>query len=190
MIPILVTPPAVEPISLVQAKNWLRIDHAFEDELVTALIASARLVVESAARRMLISQTWRLVMDEWPSGEIAVPLAPVRQVLALRTLNASGAATIVAPTSYVVATAGGIGRIRFLLVPPAPLRKIAGVEIDVDLGFGTAPSSVPENLKTAMRLLIGRWYEQRGDVESDGAFERMPPAVAALIAPYRSMRLV
>ena len=190
MIPILVTPPAVEPISLAQAKNWLRIDHTYEDELITALIASARLVVESAARRMLISQTWRLVMDAWPSGDIVIPLAPVRQVLALRTLNADGAGVIIAPSTYVATNAGGVGRIRFLIPPPAPQKQIAGVEIDVELGFSSGSEGVPETLKTAMRLLIGRWYEQRGDVESDGAFERMPPAVASLIAPYRRLRLV
>jgi uncharacterized phiE125 gp8 family phage protein len=189
MIPILLIPPAVEPILLVQAKNWLRIDHADEDELVAALIASARLVVESASGRMLISQTWRIVMDVWPEGDIVIPLAPVRQVVALRTLTAAGVSVVIAPSSYVASAAGGLGRIRFLTKPPEPERTISGIEIDVELGFSSNSQGVPETLKTAMRLLIARWYEQRGDVESDGAFERMPPAVAALIAPYRRMRI-
>lgn len=189
MIPILLTPPDVEPISLAQAKNWLRIDHADEDELVAALIASARLVVESASGRMLILQTWRLVMDEWPAGDIVVPLAPVRQIIALRTLSTAGTGVPVPPSSYVASAIGGQGRVRFLSSPPAPQRPIGGIEIDVEIGFSPNPQGVPETLKTAMRLLVARWYEQRGDVESDGAFECMPPAIAALIAPYRRMRL-
>lgn len=189
MIPILLTPPDVEPISLTQAKNWLRIDHSDEDELVAALIASARLIVESASGRMLISQTWRIVMDEWPAGDIIVPLAPVSEVLALRMVSPTGASGLIAPSSYVAVVAGGHARIRFLTAPPAPQKSIGGIEIDVELGFSSSPQGVPETLKTAMRLLIARWYEQRGDVENDGAFERMPPSVAALIAPYRRMRL-
>ena len=190
MIPILLTPPDVEPISLIQAKNWLRIDHSDEDELVAALIASARLIVESASGSMMITQSWRIVMDAWPTGDINVPLAPVSAILALRTLETTGASVLVAPSSYVADISGGQGRIRFLKAPPTPQKSIGGVEIDVELGFSSSPQGVPETLKTAMRLLIARWYEQRGDVESDGAFERMPPAVAALIAPFRRMRLV
>lgn len=189
MIPILLIPPAVEPILLVQAKNWLRIDHADEDELVTALIASARLAVESASGRMLISQTWRIVMDAWPEGDIVIPLAPVRKVVALRTLSAAGVSVVIAPSSYVAGVAGGHGRIRFLTKMPEPEITISGIEIDVELGFSSNSQGMPETLKTAMRLLIARWYEQRGDVESDGAFERMPSAVVALIAPYRRMRI-
>lgn len=189
MIPILLMPPDVEPISLAQAKNWLRIDHSDEDELILALIASARLVVESASGRMLISQTWRLVLDAWPVNEIVVPLAPVRQVLALRTLSSDGSASVVPASDYLADTSGGRGRVRFSVAPPAPERKIGGCEIDLEIGFSASAQGVPETLKTAMRLLIARWYEHRGDVESDGAFERMPAAVAALIAPYRRVRL-
>jgi uncharacterized phiE125 gp8 family phage protein len=110
-------------------------------------------------------------------------------VVALRTLTAAGVSVVIAPSSYVASVAGGLGRIRFLTKPPEPERTISGIEIDVELGFSSNSQGVPETLKTAMRLLIARWYEQRGDVESDGAFERMPPAVAALIAPYRRMRI-
>lgn len=189
MIPILLTSPDVEPISLNQAKIWLRIDNADDDELVSALIVSARLVVESAAGRMLIAQTWRLVLDEWPADESNVPLAPVSQILAVRTLLATGSQSLVEPSSYITNTVGGRERIRFVTPPPAPQRPIGGIEIDVEPGFSSSPQGVPETLKTAMRLLIARWYEQRGNVDSDGAFERMPPAVAALIAPFRRMRL-
>lgn len=34
MSPILISPPAVEPLSLSEAKAWLRLDSAHEDEIV------------------------------------------------------------------------------------------------------------------------------------------------------------
>jgi hypothetical protein len=38
-----------------------------------------------------------------------------------------------------------------------------------------------------VRLLVGRWFENRGDALDDAP---MPPDVAALVAPYRRLRLV
>jgi uncharacterized phiE125 gp8 family phage protein len=41
---ILLTPPAVEPISLDEAKAYLRVEHAADDDVIAALIAGARRV--------------------------------------------------------------------------------------------------------------------------------------------------
>ncbi len=63
MTPLLLSGPAVEPLSLVEAKSWLKLDSSDEDQLVQSLIASARLAVEAATNRLLITQQWRLMMD-------------------------------------------------------------------------------------------------------------------------------
>ena len=52
--------PAAEPISLVEAKAWLRLDTADDDAVVTPLIVAARQAVEAEARVRLISQTLAL----------------------------------------------------------------------------------------------------------------------------------
>ncbi len=188
MTPILIAPPAVEPISLAEAKAWLRVENIAEDEIVGALIASARLVVESLTRRFLVSQTWRLVFDAWPGGSIPLPFSPVRSVI-VRTYAANGVATTAPPSSYTLEHHAGDARLRFITAPPEPGRQIAGIEIDIEAGFATSAQDVPAPLRQAVRLLVARWYENRGDVEADADLSRTPASVAALVGPYRRVRL-
>ncbi|MDB5569075.1 MAG: hypothetical protein JWN93_258 [Hyphomicrobiales bacterium] len=189
MTPILLNPPSVEPISLAQAKAWLRVTGADEDDLIAGLVVAARTLVETVTRTALLAQTWRVVLDAWPADGLRVPLAPFRSVVALRTLAADGAEQIVPASSYVVDASPAEARVRFLVAPAQPGRSVAGAEMDLVVGFAAAPEEVPEPLRHAVRLLLARWYEQRGDAGTDSAAERLPGAVAALLAPYRRVRL-
>lgn len=187
MNPILIAPPAVEPLGLAETKAWLRVENAAEDELVGALIASARLVVESLTRRFLVSQTWRLVFDAWPASGVTLPFSPVRSV-AIRVYDADGEPSPVQPGAFSLDRHGSDVRLRFA-ARPQPGRAVAGIEIDVEAGFGMDAAGVPAPLRQAMRLLVARWYENRGDVEADADMARTPASVAALVAPYRRVRL-
>lgn len=187
MIPILIQPPAVEPISLQQAKAWLRVDHAADDELIAALLVAARVCVEAASRKMLVAQVWRLNFDEWPQGDVVIPLAPLRQVNAVRVYDGANVASVIAPASYVVDA--GAQRLRFLSAPRAPGRSLGGCEIEAVIGYASAAEGVPAPLRQAIRMLAARWYERRGDAQSDARFDTMPGEIAALIAPFRTLRL-
>lgn len=59
----LITPPASEPVSLVEAKNHLRIEHGLDDLYISALITAARTYVEEICWRGLLQQTLELVVD-------------------------------------------------------------------------------------------------------------------------------
>jgi uncharacterized phiE125 gp8 family phage protein len=64
----LVTPPAVEPVSLATAKTHLRIDYdnSAEDALITAFIVAARQYAEKITHRAFFNQTWTLNLDCFP----------------------------------------------------------------------------------------------------------------------------
>lgn len=186
MSPILISPPAVEPLSLSEAKAWLRLDSADEDEIVSTLIVSARLVIESLTRRMMVAQVWRLSLDGWPSAPVAIPLSPVRAIPAVRWVESYGGGAELSQQGYRLETQGGQASLRLLV--PGPEGAV-GVEIDVEAGFGADAAGVPAPLRQAMRLLIARWHENRGDIEADADIARTPAAIAALIAPYRRLRL-
>jgi len=64
----LVTPPALEPIGLADAKTHLRVDVEDDDALICALISAARDYVERFCRRALLTQTWLLALDHFPGS--------------------------------------------------------------------------------------------------------------------------
>lgn len=187
MAAILLEPPASEPLPLFDAKTYLRVDHEHEDALIAAMIAAARMQVEAHTRRALVTQSWRLVLDRWPaSGVIASPVSPLRAVLAARLRDAAGEAEPLDPDSFVVNTASSPGMIAFdagRVVHPA--KPLAGIEIDIEAGYGAA-IDVPAPLTQAIRLLLARAYEYRGSAREEGA---MPEGIAALLAPYRVVSL-
>lgn len=59
----LVTPPAVEPVTIEDARTFLRISTQSEDTILERLIKTARELVEAETGLALIDQTWRLRVD-------------------------------------------------------------------------------------------------------------------------------
>jgi uncharacterized phiE125 gp8 family phage protein len=189
MTPLALTPPAIEPVSLSEAKDFLRILADDEDELLGTLITAARLMVEAASGRMLIEQSWRIVLDAWPrGGEIRLPLSPVRSIAAARVHDGEGAVEAVAPAALALVAGSDPPLIAVSGPVPAPGRPRAPIEIDLVAGFGATRDTVPAPLRQAVLRLACRWFEHRGDVVSRDA-ARLPAEIAALVAPYRRARL-
>src|SRR3989440_8781126 len=118
---ILLTAPAAEPVTLADARAYLRVAHSDDDAVIAALIAGARSHVEAQTGRALITQTWRLIRDAWPSdGRIAVVPIPLRSVVAGRVYDAGGATHAVDTAAFVTdkGTAPAV-----LALPPGTLTR-------------------------------------------------------------------
>lgn len=189
MTPIALTPPAIEPVSLSEAKDFLRILANDEDELLGTLITAARLMIEAASGRLLIEQGWRIVLDAWPQGgEMRLPLSPARSLTAARVYPASGAAETVAPSALTLVVGSDPPLIAINGPVPPPGRARSAIEIDLVAGFGATRDAVPAPLRQAVLRLACRWFEYRGDVVSRDAV-RLPVEIAGLVAPFRRVRL-
>ena len=191
MRPMLIGAPAIEPVSLADAKSWLREDGAEEDQLIQALTVAARMTLEAYTRRFFITQSWRLVFDCWPSSvaskaTLCIPFAPFQAATAIRVFEANDAPHTLVASNYRAPPSTEGGRIVFAAAPPAPGRKTDGIEIDFNVGFGALASDVPQPLRHAILALAAHWREHRGD---DGD-EALPKTVVQLAAPFRRERLL
>ncbi|MFZ0844515.1 MAG: head-tail connector protein [Pseudolabrys sp.] len=185
---VLLTAPALEPLSLGEAKAFLRVEHGDDDELIAALAAGSRIHVETQTRRALITQSWRLCADTWPGdGRFPVRPAPLRELTAARVFDFDGNARSI-DTQALVPDLGASVLIFAPWALPQPGRLAAGIELDVTVGYGDAAIDVPEPLRQAIRLLVGHWYENRG-LAALGTVTVLPATVATLIAPYRMVSL-
>ncbi len=188
----LITPPAIEPVSIPDAKAHLRVEITDDDDLIGALITAARVHVEAATRRVLITQSWRIYRDDWPqSGLIDLRITPLQSVSAVIVYDANGDPSTLSPSAYQVDLASVPARL--ILKQPIttvlPGQLINGIEIDVTAGYGASGVSVPQPLLLAMMMLVARWYESR-----DGtAMGTIPATIAhgfdALIEPFRVLRV-
>lgn len=182
---ILLTGPATEPWSVAEAKSFLRTENDDDDTVIASLISSARNQVEALTRCALITQTWRFVLDRWPEdGRVKPGRGPLRSLTAARVYDSAGNAAVIDAGAFVLDTAAGV-----IASPcwalPAPSRATAGIELDVELGFGTAATEVPDVLRHAVRTLVAHWYENRGLIAIGQTVAMMPASVGAMIASYR-----
>lgn len=191
MISYLLAGPAEEPVTLAEAKAWLKVDGADEDALIGTLITAARLHLESVTGRALLTQSWRLVLDAWPpGGEVRLPVAPLSALTAIRAFDEDGDEHAIGLAQFLVEAGGTPAR---LVLPgtvagmPA-LRQRFGIEIDYVAGFGE-PADVPQELKQALLVLVAHWFEHRDAVVIAGSGAVIPFGFDRLIAPYREVRL-
>jgi len=59
-------PPANEPVTLQEAKDWLRLEIPDDDAVVRSLIAAARKYVENRTGMQLCTATWEFTADRFP----------------------------------------------------------------------------------------------------------------------------
>lgn len=153
---------ATEPISLDEAKTYLRVTHSSEDALISTLITAARQACEAETGRSLVTQTWAKTIDLFPDA-IELPYPPVVSISSVQYIDATTAlTTTLSPESYTLDNKSEPG----WLVPaygydwPIPLDVINAVTVTYLAGYGDA-DEVPEVLKAWIKLHLGNLYANR-----------------------------
>jgi uncharacterized phiE125 gp8 family phage protein len=184
------SPPAVEPVTLAEARLFCRVDGTGEDALLASLIAAARQDAETQLQRSLITQGWRLVLDAFPARAIELDRGTVLSVTSITYADMSGATQTMAPADYATDLSGCPGRITpaYGKTWPAALPQIAAVNIDYTAGFGPAAEDVPEGIKRWIKMRVATIYANREEVDATGSSIRHF-YVAGLLDPWRVVRI-
>ncbi|WP_048649121.1 head-tail connector protein [Nitratireductor soli] len=181
--------PTVEPVTLVEVKAHLRIDHASEDDLLNGLIRAARQEVETATGMALINQSWRLVLDDWPPHAVLyLRRPPVREIIAVTVFDDDGAGSVLDPGSYDLDPVSNPARLHLSKRPPVG-QKLNGIEVDFTAGHGEAGTDVPDLLRRAILLLVAHWYEFRAGFGAGDQPVSLPDGYRRLLSVHNAPRL-
>lgn len=187
--------PAVEPISLTEAKLHLRVSNTVENAGITLAIETARRYVETFIGP-LITQTIEEYFDAFPAGDrLQLTHPQVQSVTSIVYIDtADTPATFTA--SYYQLSAYGRGRPAEIWLkdgrdwPITTLQTVDGVKVTYVAGFGDAATDVPAEIRSAILLLLGHFYQNR---EQELRGNNTVPSslqlgVFSLISDYRTHR--
>ena len=187
---VLKTGPASTVVSLAEAKTFLRIDSDYDDDdtYITNLIDVATSVVEEFTRSKLISQTFNIFYDEFPSY-IDLQIGEVASVTHIKYYDTSNSLQTLAASNYDVDTKIRPGRIYESENGDFPDTFERPNAVEVEFVVGATAGEVPAPIKQAMFIVIGRYYENRQDVVTGTIASELPLMVNHLLTPYRLLEL-
>jgi uncharacterized phiE125 gp8 family phage protein len=170
-----VTPPTAEPVTLAEAKEHLRVDHAFQDALILGHIRAARLEAEHLTQRRYMPALLEQVLDAFPPSHIALGTAPVTSILSVKHIDAAGVEQTIDPAAYLIDDAR----------EPCWLLQAAGTtwpaafganSVRVRFWAGYAPptattleqqAAVDERVKAWIKLRLTSLYEERSPTDKE-----------------------
>lgn len=195
--PVLVTPPAMLPVTLEEARRFVIVEADEDGPVLEAMLQAAAGMLDGwngVLGRCLVEQEWRQDFDCF-ERRLPLPLLPVMSISSVTYRGEDGGTVEVDPERYSLATdAGGLAHVVFRDA------WIGGpVSVTYKAGYATAPevpadgdkpavpehSTVPAPIKTAICMLVAQWFNSREATVTGTIATELPLAVDALISPYR-----
>lgn len=186
-----VAPPGTTPVSRAEARLHCRVDDAVteDDALIDRVIAAATAYLDGpdgVLGRALVHQTWRIALaGPEPGGVLRLPLAPVEQIDAVEVWGSDGVQTAFAGWRLVKDRRGAWLELQSGESWPGNDGRSLPVEVEGVFGYGAAVDDVPEDIRQAVLLMVGHFYEHREQVMAAAVPAALPFGVQDLIARYR-----
>lgn len=153
-------------------KAWLKIPSSVttDDDIVDALIKSARVYAEQTTNKALFTQTIQEYYDCWqPLESLLLSVGPVQSVTSVEYLS-SGTYTTWASSNYYTDIVTEPGRIicKMSVIPPAyDMNAPNAIRVTYVVGWSST-SLIPDTIKDAMLQRIAYQYENREDIPMGG----------------------
>lgn len=163
----LISAPTEIPVTLAEAKLHLRIEDSAteEDALITRAIKAATAACENMIRRAIMTQTWEISLDEFPSGPIRLARPPVQAITSISYYReGDGQLVLLDGADYYLDTATLPGWACCDPEKDWPLdvyERAGAVMVRFTAGYADA-ASVPEPIKEWIFCAIEDLYRNRG----------------------------
>jgi uncharacterized phiE125 gp8 family phage protein len=183
--------PAIQPVSLDEVKQHLRITATSEDAYLNSLIEISTDLLQEFCHRKFIQQTitgWldaESLMNTWWEGSIVaainaiaslrtieLPWTPAINVTSVSMFTLADEELIVDPDTYRVDAVDLAMPTRITLKesavwPGGAYRNQNSLKVVWLSGYGPAMTDVPPGLRMAIKQLIAYLYNNRGDCSGD-----------------------
>lgn len=206
------TPPAVEPVSLAEAKDHLAISFDDHDAMIQGMLRAARRNLEWTVNRAMLTQTLVLTLDRFDRAPWATESfygispttwsiglgvtwsmielrSPVQSIGSITYTDPSGVTQTLDPSLYGLdkGSEASPGRVFPALnkIWPVVALMPAPIRIEFTAGF-SMPEAVPDDWKAAVKLYLGHLYANREQVIADAraAAIQLPMGVETLMGAY------
>lgn len=162
---VVTVPPAVEPVTVAEAKAWGIVQSPDDDSLVSDLIVACRMRVESDLGQALITQTRTLYLGAFPPGwgTIVLPYSPLQSIASVQYTALDGGTGTFDPSNFRFNAGSMPGRLwlPWGTVWPIILPIEDAVRVSYVCGYGDAAAAVPMPIRLAIRSLVAANYAMR-----------------------------
>ena len=172
------------PVTLEQAKDFMRVDGTDQDAVITAMIASATTWAENYTRRTFLFRKLRARFGDLPTGDcgIILPKPPVDSLTQVTFTGPDGEPGVIEVADLTLDPLYGIVR------PNAGTHwpTVRDVDFRFVAGYGGAAEDLPDDIIQAILIGTAQMYEYRID-QTLGAQISRPheKASRALLDNYR-----
>jgi len=189
----IITPPTVEPVTFEDFAAHHHLYDESESAEVELKIAAARQTIEKLTSLQFITATWRIWLDQFPTGcrrvdrEIKLWPGPVQEIESIEWVDQAGETQTMDAEDYQLAK-GGQRSARLVAAYgtswPAARRQPETVAITLLSGFGPTAADVPDWAKQAIRFLASHWYEQRESVNVGNIVTEIPQTLTLMLQSH------
>jgi len=179
----LITPAATLPVSLADVKAWCGVEDSSHDTLLEQLRKAAVSHVEGVLGRSLGKRSWVLRLGTF-ADTIELPKGPVLSLVSgsFKYWPDDGGAQVVVPAElYTLDTIGDPAAIVLNDGQSWPTVAVKPNAIELRFTAGWTQALLPEQLRTAVCMIAGAWFEDRGAA--------VPKGVMDLLHPFRRIRI-
>lgn len=172
-------------MTLAEARDQCEIaaSDSVHDTKLTRYIAAAREQVEHDTGYVLMTQTYKLTLSEFPGDDwLILPVRPIQSISSITYYDASDVQQTLATTVYGLDTGRRAIYLKNDQEWPGINDQHNGIEITLVAGYGGA-SNIPATLKQMVLVKVAEQFFDRGDMDGlvrpwETAYERLYRKIA------------